>query len=383
MRLRRIAYVVKMFPKLSETFIANEIIALQGRGLEVRVLSLLPPAEGLRHEFFAKAGLDQITSWDPGAFLPLLREFQPQWLHAHFATEPTEAARDLAKEVGCPFTFTAHGYDIHRKPPPDFHARALAARAVITVSQANARHITEHFGVPTDRIHVIPSGVDCELFCPPSSKAREDDPTQPPLLVCVARHVPVKNLTLLLEVCALLRDRRVKFRCALVGDGPTQADLQATASRLGLGTLVEFAGAATQQEVVKWWQRAAVALLTSDHEGMPVCLMEAGACAVPAVATAVGGIPELVEDGITGCLAPAGDVSGLGDAVQKLLQNPPLAARLGQAARQRVREHFALSIQVDRLLTLWTEILGSKDARVDSAAQFVSYAGQDRDGAQP
>jgi len=372
MRLRRIAYVVKVFPKLSETFVANEVIALRHRGLDVLVLSLLPPAEGPRHDFFAEAGLDRITSWDPAGFLPLLRKFQPQLLHAHFATEPTEAARALAKDVGCPFTFTAHGYDIRRKPPPDFHARAIAARAVITVSQANAGHITEHFRVPADRIHVIPCGVDCELFCPPAPGQEKNDPAEPPWLVCVARHVPVKNQARLLEMCALLRDRGVEFRCALVGDGPSHADLRALASKLGLGALIDFPGAATQPEVVKWWQRAAVALLTSDSEGMPVCLMEAGACGVPSVATAVGGVPELIEDGVTGLLAPAGDVSVLANAVQKLLENPTMAAQLGKAARQRMREHFALSIQVDRLLTLWTKLVGTEEARLGSAGHFVS-----------
>src|SRR5437870_12552864 len=97
--LRRVAYVVNVFPKLSETFIANELAELRRRGVEVRVLSLRPPTEILRHEFITRFGLDQIASYEPGKFSTLLEEFRPQLIHAHFATEPTETARSLAKEL--------------------------------------------------------------------------------------------------------------------------------------------------------------------------------------------------------------------------------------------------------------------------------------------
>src|SRR5438094_5973514 len=162
----RVAYVVNVFPKLSETFIAGELAELRRRGVELRVLSLRQPTEPLRHDFVARARLDKITCYQPAQFASLLREFAPDLLHAHFATEPTAAARDLAKDLGVPFLFTAHGYDIRRKAPADFAERAAAARAVVTVSNANARCIAATFGVPPDRIHVIPCGVDTERFRP-------------------------------------------------------------------------------------------------------------------------------------------------------------------------------------------------------------------------
>src|SRR5216117_1281038 len=105
-------------------------------------------------------------------------------LHAHFATEPTAAARELAQELRVPFTFTAHGYDIRRKPPPDFAARAGAAAAVITVSQANVRYIAETFGVPPGHIHLISCGVNLDRFHPAS---KQPDAHEAPLIVCVAR----------------------------------------------------------------------------------------------------------------------------------------------------------------------------------------------------
>src|SRR5207244_13585822 len=135
---RRIVYVLKVFPKLSETFVAEELAELRRRRIELRILSLLPARGGLRHDIFVNAGLEQITSYEPEDFLGIVQEFRPQLLHAHFATEATAMAIELATEQGIPFTFTAHGYDIHRKAPVDFGARAAAARAVATGSQVNA-----------------------------------------------------------------------------------------------------------------------------------------------------------------------------------------------------------------------------------------------------
>lgn len=350
----RIAYVVNVFPKLSETFIAHELSGLRRRGVELRVLSLRAPVETLRHGWIAEEGLDQLACYETERFREKLDAFRPQLLHAHFATEPTAAARDFAQALGLPFTFTAHGYDIRRKPPADFAQRAAAASRVITVSQANARHITDTFGVPPEHLRVIPCGVDTGLFQPDPATARPDGP---PVIVCVARHVAVKNLDLLLRACAELQRRGVSFRCVSVGDGPLRGDLEARRRELGLEAVVELVGAADQAEVLRWWRRGAVAVLTSENEGMPVCLMEAAACGLPAVATAVGGIPELIDHERTGLLTTPGQAESFADALQRVLEDPKQAAAMGRAARRRAEERFSLDRQVDALLALWREVL--------------------------
>ena len=179
----------------------------------------------------------------------------------------------------------------------------------------------------------------------------------PPRIVCVARHAPVKNLGLLLDACAALRRRGVKFRCVSVGDGPCRPELEARRVRLGLEEVVEFAGAADHDEVLRWWQRADLAALTSESEGMPVSLMEAAACGVPAVATAVGGVPELIQHGVTGLLAPPNDPEAFATALQQLLGDSALAAAMGLAARRRAEERFSLEHQVEALLELWREVI--------------------------
>jgi colanic acid/amylovoran biosynthesis glycosyltransferase len=354
MTLRRIAYVLNVFPKLSETFIAYELSELRRRGVELCLLSLRQPTETLRHEIIHESGLDALTCYDTTRFISILHEFGPQLIHAHFATEPTAAAREWADALGIPFTFTAHGYDIRRKPPPDLRDRAAAAQFVVTVSQANARHLVEHFNVPPERLRVIPCGVDIERFRPVN---RTRAPAHVPLLLCVARHVKVKNLGMLLESCALLRKCGVEFRCVFVGDGVCRGELEELRSKLHLEEFVEFAGAQDHAHVLAWWRRADIGVLTSDDEGMPVSLMEAAACGVPAVAPAVGGIPELIDHGVTGLLTAPRDPHAFAAALQELIDDEPRAAGMGNAARRRMEERFSVTKQVDSLLTAWSEAL--------------------------
>lgn len=352
MRIRRVAYVVNVFPKWSETFIANELAQLQSRATEVRILSLRKPTEPMQHEFIQACGLLDKTTYEPEHFSSVLRDFEPQLLHAHFATEPSAAAWQFSQELGVPFTFTAHGYDIFRKPPADFQARANAASAVVTVSKANAEYLQGHFQVPSAHLRIIPCGVNTRLFKPAPRPA-----AAPPLIVCVARHVVVKNIQLLLRACGILLSRSVPFRCVILGDGPCRQELEALSVELGLGGIVQMPGAAEQRDVLRWLQQADIAALSSANEGLPVCLMEAGACGLPVVATSVGGVPELIEHGLTGLLTQPGDPAAFANALQQLLLDPALRSKMGSAARSRIEEFFSLDQQVSQLLELWKEIL--------------------------
>ncbi|MFO1512646.1 MAG: glycosyltransferase [Verrucomicrobiota bacterium] len=307
----------------------------------------------MQHEIIRRAGLTDITTYEP-ASLPPSSGSSNRRCCTHFATEATAKARGLSAQCGVPFTFTAHGYDIHRKPPEDFHERAMAARAVVTVSEANADYIATTFGVPVEHLSVIPCGVNTQEFHPVNGASPANG--EPPWIVCVARHVKVKNLVLLLEACAELRRRGVEFRCALIGDGPLHEELKAKRALLGLGNIVSMPGALEQREVLSWWQRAAIGVLSSENEGMPVSLMEAAACGVPVVAPAVGGIPELVRHGETGLLTKPNDVVSLTVALERLLRDPKLRAVFGRAARQQAEAKFSVKRQVDQLLGLWSEV---------------------------
>lgn len=344
---KSVAYVVNMFPKVSETFIASEIAGLVQRGVTVRLLSLKPPSETLRHPIVEAFGLERLAWYDLAAFRQALQADPPDLVHAHFATEPTRVGQALADELGRPFAFTAHAYDFYRKPAADLPARLQKADAVVTVSEANADYLVSRFGATRTRLHVLPCGVDLGAFRP------RPDRRQPGLIVCVARLRPHKNLPLLLAACRQLRERGLAFRVVVIGDGPSRAELEAERDRLGLGDAVTFVGALGQHDVCDWWQRASVAVLPSRSEGMPVSLMEAAACGVPAVATAVGGVAELVEDEVTGLVTPSDDADALAEGVARLLSSEPLRARMSAATRLRAEARFGLTRQVDALLGIW------------------------------
>lgn len=350
MSVTAVAYVVNMFPKLSETFILNEIAELRRRGVACRVLSLKTPNEALRHSEAASLPLDDMVFFDEPTFRRSLAATPPDVVHAHFATEPTRVARGIAHDLDLPYTFTAHGYDVYRRPPADLATRVRDAAAVVTVSEANARHLVEVCGADRSRLHVAPCGVDLTRFVPVPTRV------EPATIVCVARLRPVKNLGVLLDACRQLKDRDLSFRTVVIGEGPSRAELQAQRAALGLDDVVSFEGALDQAAVCEWWQRATVAVLTSDSEGMPVSLMEAAACGVPAVAPAVGGIPELIAHGETGFVTAPNAPSETADALAQILSQPDLRARMGGAARRRAEQHFSAARHVDALLALWAPL---------------------------
>jgi glycosyltransferase involved in cell wall biosynthesis len=351
MTIRDVAYVVNTFPKLSETFVANEIAALVRRGIRVRVLSLKAATERLQHPVVQTLPLAQMLFMREADFRQSLAAERPDVLHAHFATEPTRVARAIASDLGLPFSFTAHGYDVYRKPPVDLADRLRAAAAVVTVSSANADHLAAIAGADRERLHVVPCGVDVDHFCPAPSRV------EPATIVCVARLRPVKNLGVLIDACHALAARGVQARAVIIGEGPSLPDLEAHRARVGLDdTQVTFLGAADQSAVRDWWQRATVGTLTSLSEGMPVSLMEAAACGVPVVAPAVGGIPELVADGVTGVVTPPNDAQAIADGLAGILTSPTRRAAMSAAARARATARFSLTQQVDALVDLWSHL---------------------------
>lgn len=364
MAIDRVIYVVKHFPKISETFIATELAALKARGIGVRVLSQGRTNEQWRHKFIDEAGLMDLVEFSPQRFTEVIRAFRPQVLHAHFATEATSLAWRLSRELHIPFCFTAHGYDVHRVPPGNLRTRLAAASAIVTVSQANARKIVHVSGFPLQKINVIPSGIAIDDFVPCEQPA-----TGLQTIVCVARLEPVKQLGTLLAACALLQKAQLDFRCVIIGDGSCDDELEEIRQRLGIQQRVQFLGALDAEEVRIWLQKASLAVLTSSSEGMPVSLMEAAACGVPAVATRVGGVPELIDDGVTGILVDPGNVLELAAAMTRLLVDRDLAARYGQAARKRAMELFSSERQINSLLKVWSEAVHSfATARASASA---------------
>lgn len=401
--LRRVAYVVSLFPCWSETFIVREITALVASGVDVRVLSLKSPSESLVHDD-AAALLDRVRhprSWwhaavallreagtrplvlagilarmaaegwrSPGTLFKSLaalarglehaawlREFDPDLIHAHWATYPSTAAWALGRMLDKPFGFTCHAHDI-------FTERQLLARKLdeaalaVTISRYNVDWLRTHVcDAGANNLRVVHCGVDLSQV-PWNADGRSSN-----RILAVGRLDPIKGFDTLVAALALLKQRGVDFSCRLVGSGPLDAALREQARRAGVEGRIEFAGAHPQDTVRAWMDEAALFVLPSqvapdgNRDGIPVALMEAMASGSTVVSTRVSGIPELVESEACGLLVEPGDAVALADAMQRLLADPGLRRRLATAARERIEHEFDARIEAMRLRAHMQEAL--------------------------
>lgn len=399
--------MMSRFPKLTETFILFEMLAMKEQGVAVDLYPLLRERTEVMHpeatQFMEEAHFVPFVSWPvvranlrylrrkPRAYLSALRDllqgnlgsrrfftravalfpksvyFAEQMeaagithVHAHFASHPAAAAYVVHRLTDIPFSFTAHGSDIHRDRTM-LAEKVAAAAFVVPISEFNKSVILEACdGQHAEKMVVIHCGVDTRHFRPlPASNngSRENGhgDSRPLTLCCVGTLHEVKGQRFLIEACRLLREKNVAFRCHFVGDGPDRERLEQQSTGAGLANWITFHGRQTRDEVSRLLQGADVVVAPSvpssdgRREGIPVALMEAMASGIPVVASRLSGIPELVEDGVDGVLTSPGDAVALADALEYLWRRPELRQRLGQAGRQKIVEEFDLYRNASRL----------------------------------
>lgn len=378
--VRRTAYVLKMYPRFSETFIVNEVLAAEAAGEDIEIFSLRPPADGRFHESLAqvrapvtylrssglRAGdvwaslgqahselgiapcldeLLQASAVDAVQALELARLVRDRGithLHAHFASVATTVARLASLLTGVPFSFTAHAKDIfHDSVEPADVARKLAdASAVVTVSDYNLAFLRETYGQAADVVTRVYNGLDLECFAYTSPAQR------PAVIAAVGRLVEKKGFADLLDAVALLVADGREVAVDLVGAGPLEAALREQVRALGLQGVVRMPGPLPQGRVREVVQGAAVfaapCVVGTDgnRDGLPTVLLEAMALGTPCVATPVTGIPEAVCDGETGLLVPEADPVALAAGLGRLLDDAALRVHLAERARALVEQKF-------------------------------------------
>lgn len=395
-----VGYVLKMYPRLSETFIVNEILELERQGARVTVFSLRVPQEGRFHEKLARVradvvylpaptvqeSLELVAAHAPGLAsvrdrlgatlweilesgelrrLKLLAQAVAlhaelsrrgvQHLHAHFATSSTEVAALASGLSGIPFSFTAHAKDIYL----DAHdyarlsERIRRASFVVTVCDANRRHL-EAFGGHGTPVHRIYNGLDLAEFRP---QVRRSNGT--PEILGVGRLVPKKGFDTLVRACRLLADRGRTFRCRIVGDGDERERLQDLVERMDLRDVVELAGALPNERVRTGMSQADLVVLPcrvaedGNRDALPTVLLEAMALETPVVSTPVTGIPEIVGDDEAGVIVPPDDPERLAESVEVLLDDPDRRRRCGRAGRARAERLFDVRASVGELHDLF------------------------------
>jgi glycosyltransferase involved in cell wall biosynthesis len=398
----RLAYVVPRYPTLSHAFLLREVETLRSLGATVETFSVrrvgddqlltdadrrafettyavVPPRWGdlagahLRALATRPLGCARAlgtalrmrrpglrgTLWalfyllEAGVVWDRCRRLGIRHLHAQFASNATDVAL-LAAALGgrgWSWSFTVHGpvefYDV-----PGFRlaGKARSAAFVACISDF-ARSQVQAFLDPGDwdKVEVVPLGVDAEAFRPAEPVAGADRPLR---ALTIGRLAAVKGQAVLLDAVAELARRGCPVELTVAGWGPERERLERRAAQLGIADRVDFLGPVGQDRVAGLYAAADVFCTSSFAEGVPVVLMEAMACGLPTVATRIMGVPEVVEDGVTGLLVPPGRADALADALERLARRPDERAAMGQAGRRKVLEERDPRRSAERLLEL-------------------------------
>jgi glycosyltransferase involved in cell wall biosynthesis len=408
----RIGYVLKMYPRFSETFIVSEILAREAAGEQLTIFSLRPPVDPRFHPELARVAAP-VTYIDrpgkPSLLWLALRDAAhthpsladgiartlPQLLaaevddavqsvllarasldagithlHAHFASVATTVARLASLLTGIPYSFTAHAKDLFHRDvdPADIAEKLRDAHHSVTVSDYNFAYLRQQHPADVNRLHRVYNGLELSRFPfrnitaipaptgnPASSAAH---PATPLRIVAVGRLVEKKGFALLVDVAARLHSADIPIHVSIVGDGEHRAALTAQIARLGLADHVHMLGSLPQNDVSAVLAGAdlfvAPCIVGADGnaDGLPTVILEAMALGVPCVATDVTGIPEVVRDGDTGVLCPSGSVDALEQAVLRVIRPEFDGIGMTRRARALVEEMFDSARQASRLAAL-------------------------------
>ena len=404
-----LAYLSRILPIISETFVVREIAALRSLGARIKIFSLFPPEDQASHPEVPE--LDQEVEvllqpaksafWWAHLFF-LFRYPRRYWhclsryvllapeswrnrrrclaffavapyaarclmragvrhLHAHFGNAAASVAMPAAKLAGISFSFTVHAYDIFIDKLL-LPAKLEAAAFVASISLFNIDYLRQQYpaAAARARLELVRNGIDPGRFHPGSHP-----PGVPPQIIAVGRLVETKGFHDLVMACDRLRQEGLACKCLIVGEGPEGDRLQKMVADLKLEDRVELLGQLQPEELLPYFQRAdflamPACVRNNDQDGIPTVLMEAMAMEIPVVATRVSGIPELVKDGETGLLVNPDDHEALAAALARLLADRELARRLAAAGRARVLSEFNLQRSAARLLELFREAISSR-----------------------
>lgn len=408
-----IAVVLKGYPRLSETFIAQELLALERRGLSLALYSLRRPTDAATHPlhidiqapvtYLPEYLHDDIgrvwrawrdvrrrlgyraacaTWWRDlrrdftrnrvrrfGQALVLAAELPPEvaHLHAHFLHTPASVTRYAALIRGLPWSCSAHAKDIWTIPDWEKREKLATCAWTATCTAFNADHLRDVAG-ETAAVDLVYHGIDITRF-PAPARAPDNrdgaDPARPVSLLTIGRAVDKKGLDDLLHALTLL-PRELQWRLTHIGAGPLLTKLDALARSLGIADRVEWRGAQAHADVLAAYRGADVFVLASrvsddgDRDGLPNVLLEAQSQRVACVSTRVSGIPELIVDGATGVLVEPRAPAALAEALARVIANPSLRHALGAAGFTRTTTKFSLHAGADHLAGRFTESLAAR-----------------------
>ncbi len=393
--MREVAYLFERFPSFGQTFCYREVAELERQGARVHVFSIRRPTDEPEQDWDrdlvgrvhylpdAKplvAEVDQalktravsdrvraaIKGWDRQSdFLRLyqavyvglrLQGLGMRQVHVHFAGMAARTAYWITEFFGIRYSFTAHANDIFA--PRDFVVSLAklieSAMAVVTVSDYSVRLLQERFPHNAPKIHRVYNGIDLSRFHP------SDFTADPPVILSIGRLIEKKGFGDLISACGLLRSRGRNFKCLIIGEGPLEQALRSQITAADLKDTVELTGPQSQAQIIELLAHTTVFALpcVRDADGgmdnLPTVIMEAMAAGLPVISTPIGGIPEMVEAGVTGELVAEHDPSALAVAIENLLADSGLARRLGEQGREMARQKFSIEVSAEQLRKIIT-----------------------------
>lgn len=385
----KIGYVLKRYPRFSETFIVTEILAHEAAGLEIEIFALRSVEETHFQDMLGRVrapvtrvpdsfrGADTIWSLIcnardmlPGGWAALggIKEAGGRnvaqaiivalacqargitHLHAHFGTVSTTVARLAAGLAGITYSFTAHAKDIYHdyEEPVELDIKLRDAAAAVTVSDFNLAYLRDRFGVDAKKVVRVYNGLDLDRFTYALPRSGGE-------ILAVGRLVEKKGFDVLVAAMDLLRAQGRDATCRIIGAGEIAGALQAQIDAAGLNNQVRLSGPRPQAEVMTALRDAAMLVCPcvvggdGNRDGLPTVLLEAMALGTPCIATDVTGIPELVRNGETGLCVRERDAQALAAAMAQLLDAPDLGQRYSKAGRALIEREFDIARNTARL----------------------------------
>ncbi len=390
---RKLVVLLKGYPRLSETFIAQELLGLEREGFELVLMSMRRPTDKKRHpihdeirapvhylpEYLHDEPMRVLRSLfkavvKPGFFSAVgdffhdvLRDFsrnrfrrfgqaavlaaewpdQADWLHVHFIHTPAAVGRYASKMLGLPWSVSAHAKDIWTTANWELREKLAETSWTVTCTRAGFEHLHNLSG-RRGNVHLSYHGLDLERF--PSVKDGRpmrdgSDASEPAVLLSVGRAVDKKGFDILLKALAML-PADLHWQLEHIGGGEELPKLKALAEQLGITSRIRWNGALAQQEVLRHYREAdlfALACRVSDNgdrDGLPNVLVEAASQSLACVSTAISGIPEMFTDGQNGYIVEPEDPAALANALEAAIRNPVRRQEIGAAAEAKVRAEF-------------------------------------------
>jgi len=397
-----VGFVLKGYPRLSETFIAQEILSLERRGLEIQIISLRHPTDNHLHPIHEEirapvSYLPEYLHDEPvrvaracwaARSLPgyhraaklwrgdLARDFtrnrvrrfgqacvlavelpgEIRQLHAHFLHTPASVARYASIMLELPWSCSAHAKDIYTSPEWEIREKLGDCQWLVTCTASNAAFLSS-LAPSDDTVSLVYHGLDFDRFASPGKTIHQADgssPQQTVTILSIGRAVEKKGYDGLLQALAQLPEH-LHWRFVHIGGGEQSNKLIALSRTLGIESSIDWRGALPQDQVLSAYREAHIFVLNSriaadgDRDGLPNVLMEAQSQQLVCVATNVSAIPELIIDEDTGILVPPDNAETLCQAIKRVIEDPVLRQSLGNAGEQRVRSQFTLDVGIDDL----------------------------------